>query len=77
MLFNQRRHIVFESHYLGKKVEFGGLQKFSARERPSISGGLHGVLEAPHKYSHCVYTAGIQTELMLPNRWSLRSAAVT
>ena len=50
MLFNQRRRIVCESHYFGKKTSLEG-SKTSALEHPSISGGIRGVLEAPHKYS--------------------------
>ena len=53
LLFNQRRHIVSESHYLGKRESLKG-SKTSAREHPSISGGPHRVLEAPHKYNQCV-----------------------
>ena len=50
LLFNQRRHTVSESHYLGKKESLEG-SKTTAREHPSVNGGLCGVLEAPHKYS--------------------------
>ena len=55
LLFNQRRHIVFESHYLGKKESLEG-SKTSAPEYPSLSRGLHSVLEAPHKYDPHVFS---------------------
>ena len=48
LLFIRRRDVVSESHYLGNLEG----SKTSAREHPRISGGLRGVLDAPHKYSH-------------------------
>ena len=50
LLFNQRRHNVSWSHYLGIKESLEG-SKTSARKHPIISGGLRGIMEAPHKYN--------------------------
>ena len=45
---NQHYHLVSLSQYLGKTGSFGGLPKPLLAKRPRMSGGLCGVLEAPH-----------------------------